>query len=722
MNKLAIVAHGRKAHNKAMKSLDEEERRSAESMPYELYPAYWNGIGMSDLSDAGRAAQGKLVYAAALQSPTLSSLAYSRPYDTHPDYWYSRAAASRAVKTGDAALTKGLSRRAWAETALQQMTGKFAQLILETYGTSVPEAVSLSSVETVLRASNTNMYAQNKGNLKEGAAVMSRHMRQLDLTTVLTLKIQANMRQLPAFELDSSTKTMDEFVRRTFLHNTFFSKVDMDKRFGGADHKTGPQTLQDFQEEFLFVSEELRLYQPVYTRVWLYARTRFIYLRWFSPRLYGGEEHIGLTARSLRLHRHDLKPKHQDIVDAARNIQGTGLGTVSPDEDGRGGVGGGKRYRTTGGSMEGAAETLGQLAGSSVMNFLFPTVADTKKTSAVTEKVYESSTAAIAGPGPVQRQTRRRLSTVPDPEPAEDESMEEERSESSSEVGEDDADDDTEWYGSASSKWAYGAIPDGTGPWAYGAIPDGTAESDRSIVFYVLCKRAQRCDPVACGMLYDRAVALDPVDVLFKVKGVWEWCRGRLETNSESLHSDTWKITFLGPSGSLETNYVVRLCWRDVRMVDNETATTDDILDALVLEIVVKYEIHPLPGVAVPTLSRLLESVRRAYLKEKEAFVEELLRIVKQAVFRMIREGNLMVAHEQFHVESYFFQSIDQLDRPGLRVYVPDFVLRHLHGCSVPSTCTRLTTIPQSSLRPMHPRWTSSWRSVIQTLTTRTQR
>ena len=102
--------------------------------------------------------------------------------------------------------------------------------------------------------------------------------------------------------------------------------------------------------------------------------------------------------------------------------------------------------------------------------------------------------------------------------------------------------------------------------------------------------------------------------------------------------------------GSLETKDVVRLCSRDVRMVDNDTAASDDILDALVLEIVEKYEIHPLPGVAVPTL---LESVRRAYVKEREAFVEELLRIVKQAVFRMIRVGKLRVAHEQFHVDTF---------------------------------------------------------------------
>ena len=88
-------------------------------------------------------------------------------------------------------------------------------------------------------------------------------------------------------------------------------------------------------------------------------------------------------------------------------------------------------------------------------------------------------------------------------------------------------------------------------------------------------------------------------------------------------------------------------------------------------EIVEKYEIYPTPGVAVETV---LESVRRSYVKEKEAFVEALVAIVKEAVFRMIRVGKLMVSHESFGVASYFVQSMELLDRPGLLVYVPDFV------------------------------------------------
>jgi hypothetical protein len=154
---------------------------------------------------------------------------------------------------------------------------------------------------------------------------------------------------------------------------------------------------------------------------------------------------------------------------------------------------------------------------------------------------------------------------------------------------------------------------------------------------------------------------MDPVDVLYKVKGVREWCRGRLETNGESIHSDTLEITFWETDGSLGNRGVARLCSRDVRMVDNEAAATDDILDALVSEIVEKYEIYPTPGVAVETV---LESVRRSYVKEKEAFVEALVAIVKK----------LMVSHENFGVVSYFVQSMELLDRPGLLAYVPDFV------------------------------------------------
>ena len=48
--------------------------------------------------------------------------------------------------------------------------------------------------------------------------------------------------------------------------------------------------------------------------------------------------------------------------------------------------------------------------------------------------------------------------------------------------------------------------------------------------------------------------------------------------------------------------------------------------------------------------------------------------IVKAAVLRMIRVGKVMVSHENFGVASYFVQSMEQLDRAGLLVYVPDFV------------------------------------------------
>ena len=255
---------------------------------------------------------------------------------------------------------------------------------------------------------------------------------------------------------------------------------------------------------------------------------------------------------------------------------GTGLGAVSPEEDGRGGAGGGKRYRATGGSMEGAAETLGYQAGSSMMNYFFPSVVGMKKTSAVTEKVGESSPAAAEGPGPVQHKTRRLVSTATEPETPADETMEEERRWSSGDASEDHL-EDPEWRGSGSETACLDIddTSETSSLRAYGAVPDGMEQSNRSIFFYVLCKRAERYDPVACGMLNDRAVALDPVDVLYKVKGVREWYRGRLETNSEPLHSDTWKITFWVSDGSLVT----------------------------------------------------------------EAFVEELLRIVKQAVFRMIRVG-----------------------------------------------------------------------------------
>jgi len=40
----------------------------------------------------------------------------------------------------------------------------------------------------------------------------------------------------------------------------------------------------------------------------------------------------------------------------------------------------------------------------------------------------------------------------------------------------------------------------------------------------------------------------------------------------------------------------------------------------------------------------------------------------------MIRVKKLLLSHELFHVDSCFVQSIEQLDRPGLLVYLPDFV------------------------------------------------
>jgi hypothetical protein len=307
--------------------------------------------------------------------------------------------------------------------------------------------------------------------------------------------------------------------------------------------------------------------------------------------------------------------------------------------------------------MEGAAETLGNQTGSSMMNFFFPSVVGIKETSPVTQKIGESSPAAGTGQGPIPRKTRRLVSTATEPETPADETMQEERWRNGSDTSQDDS-EDPEWYGSG-SEIACLDIDDTSETSSlrtYGVLPDDTEQSDR---------------PVECGMLYDRAVVMDPVDVLYKVKGVREWYRGRLETNSESLHSDTWEITFWEPDGSFESSDVFRLCSRDVWMVDNEAAATDDIHEALVLEIVEKYEIYPLSGVAVETV---LESVRRTYVKEKEVFVEALLGIVKQTVFQMIRAGKLMVGHEEFAVTSYFVQSIQQLDRTGLLVYVPDFV------------------------------------------------
>jgi hypothetical protein len=46
----------------------------------------------------------------------------------------------------------------------------------------------------------------------------------------------------------------------------------------------------------------------------------------------------------------------------------------------------------------------------------------------------------------------------------------------------------------------------------------------------------------------------------------------------------------------------VRLWSRYVCMIDNWAASSDDIVDALVSKIVMKYEIYPLPGMTVETI------------------------------------------------------------------------------------------------------------------------
>lgn len=205
----------------------------------------------------------------------------------------------------------------------------------------------------------------------------------------------------------------------------------------------------------------------------------------------------------------------------------------------------------------------------------------------------------------------------------------------------------------------------------YCGAPDGTEKSDRSVVFHVLCGCARRADTVACAILYDSAVPLDPVDVLYKVKGVESWYRDRLDTNCGSLHSDDWKISFWKADGTFESSDEVRLWSWDVCMIDNWAASSDDIVNALVSEIVMKYEIYPLPGVTVETI---LESVRRTYVTESDAFVQALLRIVKQGVVCMIHAEKLMLSHERFVVASDFVRSTDHLEHTGLRVYVPDYV------------------------------------------------
>jgi hypothetical protein len=84
-----------------------------------------------------------------------------------------------------------------------------------------------------------------------------------------------------------------------------------------------------------------------------------------------------------------------------------------------------------------------------MMNYFFPSVVGMKKTSAVTEKVGESSPAAAEGPGPVQHKTRRLVSTATEPETPADETMEEERRWSSGDASEDHL-EDPEWRGSGS--------------------------------------------------------------------------------------------------------------------------------------------------------------------------------------------------------------------------------------------------------------------------------
>ncbi len=245
MQKLSARAHGRKAHNTVMESKDDDERRSAEEMTFELYQAYWNGIGTSANMEKARAAQGKSAHAAALQAPELSALVYAHPYSTNSDFWFSRTHSSMTVKLQAAKLEAGVARRASAETAFREMTEKFAKLIWETYSTSAPEELTVSSVETVLIQSNANGYAQKKGNLKEGCDVMRRHMRELDLTTVLTLNTgPGQMHVLPTFALKSSTENMTEFVRRTSLHQTFFQQGTdgpTSRRIGTQDRTSDPR-------------------------------------------------------------------------------------------------------------------------------------------------------------------------------------------------------------------------------------------------------------------------------------------------------------------------------------------------------------------------------------------------------------------------------------------------------------------------------------------------
>jgi len=69
------------------------------------------------------------------------------------------------------------------------------------------------------------------------------------------------------------------------------------------------------------------------------------------------------------------------------------------------------------------------------------------------------------------------------------------------------------------------------------------------------------------------------------------------------VHSDKRVINFWEADGMLESTDKVRLSSRDVRMVDNGTASSDDIVSSLVSEIEVEHGIvYTLPGVPVQAI------------------------------------------------------------------------------------------------------------------------
>jgi hypothetical protein len=76
-----------------------------------------------------------------------------------------------------------------------------------------------------------------------------------------------------------------------------------------------------------------------------------------------------------------------------------------------------------------------------------------------------------------------------------------------------------------------------------------------------------------------------------------------------------------------------------------------------------------------------------------------------------------MVAHEKFLVTSYFVQSIEQLDRTGLLVYVPDFMpeasSRPLIAAHVYEPGYDFATLRSKGCGRS---WTSWWRSGIKAL------